>query len=68
MLTHVSERLVDVTRGILLFLVILTFGVDKVDDAGAQEFLRQVVAHLMLAHKGVAVAHALQYQRHHDGH
>ena len=68
MLTHISERLINVARGILLFLFILAFGVNKVNDAGAQEFGCKVVAHLMLAHKGVAVAHALQYQRHHDGH
>ena len=68
MLTHISESLVDVAGGILPALVILAFGVDKVDDTSAQELLRQVITHRVLAHEGVAVAHALEDQGHHDGH
>ena len=66
--THVAECIVDVARRVLSFLTIIALGVDEIDDASAQELLRQVVGHAVLSHKGVTVAHALQDERHDNGH
>ena len=65
---HVSERFVNVIRRVLPIFVFIALSVDEVDDTRPQEFLREVVAQLVLSHKGVAVAHALQDERHDDGH
>ena len=65
---HVSERFVNLIRRVLPIFVFIALSVDEVDDTRPQEFLREVVAQLVLSHKGVAVAHALQDERHNDGH
>ena len=67
-LTHIAERIVDIVSRVLVFLVMIALGFDEVDDARPQERPRQIVLHLVLPHKGVAVAHALQDEGHDDGH
>ena len=54
-------RIGDVFGGLLLV-------VEPVQEARLEELRLDIVAHLVVHHIGIAVAHAFQNERHHDGH